>query len=115
MDGYLKFCNNKIMVDCRCSSAQECPEIFIAIMHNKFDDFLQLLGENDDERRINSMKNLQHPEENGRITPIMLACFYGRNEMLEYMLKLGNIDINHKDSTGLSCLQHAAHLNHDYY
>jgi ankyrin repeat protein len=113
MGTLLKFSNNRMIAT--CLDKQETIPIVDAISNNKFDDFIQLLGENDEERRENAMRNLQNPNENGRITPFMLACFYGCDRMLEYMLNLGNIDINHKDATGLSCLQHAAHLNHDYF
>src|SRR5689334_23326620 len=102
-------------VKCEFDSQQRYLPIFYAIKHDKYDDFVQLLGENNDERRSNAMKNLQTVNYYGQITPVMLACFYGRDKMLEYMLNLGNIDATHRDATDLSCLQHAAHINHSYY
>jgi hypothetical protein len=90
--------------------------IMHAIQENDFNEFVQFLGNNDEDKCANSVRQIndnnssvgeQHKYHRfGDKTPFLLAAMYGRHEMLQYMLQIKNIDINQTDHNYINALSH---------
>jgi ankyrin repeat protein len=87
--------------------------IFQAIEQNNYGTFVELLGNNDDEKRENTMRKVTNPvsQYNEYLlelcvdnTPFLICALYCRYEMLEYMLQIPNIDVNQQDREGNNAL-----------
>jgi hypothetical protein len=79
-----------------------------AIVDNKYDDFVKLLGKSEKRK----LRNATRPIITGRrqiytlYSPLTMAARQCRYEMLEYMLSINGIDVNYLDDYAKSMLMH---------